>query len=41
MNYRNSAKVCLYNYFRDFGYKEDINKLDEIVNLDNCDNPLC
>ena len=40
MNYKNSAKVCMYNYFRDFGYKEDINKLDEIVNLDNCDNPL-
>ncbi len=40
MNYKNSAKVCLYNYFRDFGYEEDINKLDEIVILDDCDNPL-
>ena len=38
MKYSDSAKVCLYNYCRDFGYKDNLDNVKNIIDLDNCNN---
>ena len=39
MRYQDSAKVCFYNYCRDFGYEDSVENIKEIVDLDNCNTP--